>query len=177
MKDLAILWEIKNRNTLKSKANFLAKSGKLKKLHYGIYALDTKYDKFELAGKLKHPSYISLETVFRKEGMTFQYSEEITSMSNSTKSYEVDGTTYSYHKIKDIALFDRKGINFFDNRAVASKERAFLDMVYINKNYYFDNLEPISWTKCFELVRLYKNKQLAERLKNYKKIYEEEYAE
>lgn len=171
MKDLAILWGIKNRNTLKSKASFLARNGKLKKLHYGIYALDEKYDKFELAGKLHHPSYISTEIVFRREGMTFQYSEEITSISDVTKRYEVDGTSYSYRKIKDITLFDKKGIDFFDNWAIASEERAFLDMIYINKNYYFDNLSGISWTRCFELVGIYKNKNLIKRLKTYKKNY------
>jgi hypothetical protein len=177
MKNLATLWEIQNRNTLKSKANFLAKTGKLRRLRYGLYSLNENYEKFELAGKIKNPSYVSLETVFRREGIIFQYSEEVTSISNMTKNYEVNGNTYSYRKIKDVALLDRKGIIFFDNWAIASKERAFLDMLYINPKYYFDNLRSINWTRCFELVRLYKNKNLVKILGEYKKIYQETYVE
>ena len=55
-KDLAFLWKIKNKNTLKSKIYYLTKHNKIQKLHYGIYAINDKYNKYELAGKLKHPS-------------------------------------------------------------------------------------------------------------------------
>jgi len=177
MKTLAILWGIKNSNTLKSKANYLAKMGKLIKIRYGLYALDENYAKFELAGKLLSPSYVSLETVLGMEGVIFQYSEEVISISNTTRNYEIDGKAYRYRKMKDIILFEKAGINFFDNQAIASKERAFLDMIYLSKNYYFDNLRSIDWEKCRLLAKLYKNKNLVERLEEYNKIYKKHYVE
>ena len=35
-----------------------------------------------------------------------------------------------------------------DNCYRANKERAFMNMIYLNKNYYFDNLRTINWQKC-----------------------------
>jgi hypothetical protein len=54
---------------------------------------------------------------------------------------------------------------------VASTERAFLDMIYLFPNYYFDNLRSINWDKCDELVKIYNNKELVKRLAKYRKNY------
>ena len=169
-KDLAILWEISNKDTLKSKIYYLTKNKKIRKIHYGIYAADDKYNKYELAGKLKHPSYVSLETVLRQEGCIFQYSEEIACVSNLNKNYVCDGVRYSYRKIKDEILYNQTGIVFFNNYATASKERAFLDLIYLNKNYYFDNLDNIDWKECAKIGKIYNNKNLLKRLAEYKKL-------
>ena len=162
--DLAVLWQIKGTDTLKSKIYYLVKNNKLKRLHQGIFVLNEKFNKFELAGKLKNPSYISLETVLRQENVIFQYSSEITSVSNLNREYIIDDIKYTYRKIKDSILFNAKGLeqnNFF---TIATKERAFLDMLYLNKDYYFDNTDDIDWDKCKELVKIYDNKKLISRL-------------
>lgn len=44
------------------------------------------------------------------------------------------------------------GIQKKDNYYIASKERAFLDTIYLNQSYYFDNLSSIDWEKCFEMI-------------------------
>ena len=54
---------------------------------------------------------------------------------------------------------------------IASLERAFLDMIYLFPNYYFDNLAPLNWQKCHELADIYNNKQLFKRLNNYHKSF------
>jgi len=59
-----------------------------------------------------------------------------------------------------------------DKYWIAEPERAFLDIIYLNKNYYFDNLSQINWGKCFSLVEIYKNKALKKRLKDYFKDVE-----
>jgi len=46
-------------------------------------------------------------------------------------------------------------------------ERAFLDTLYLYKNYHFDNLSPINWKKVFEILPIYRNKALEKRVKNY----------
>ena len=168
--DLAILWKISNRDTLKSKIYYLARNKKIQKLHYGIYALNNEYSKYELAGKLKCPSYISLETVLRQSGCVFQYSEEITSVSSLNRNYICGGVRFSYRKIKDEVFYNKAGISFSDYYAIAGKERAFLDLIYLNKNYYFDNLGGIDWDECEKIAKIYNNKNLLKRLKEYKKL-------
>ena len=169
MSDLAILWNIKNQNSLKSKVYYLVDQGNIIRLHQGIFVLDNKYNKNELAGKLKSPSYVSLETILRKTGCIFQYSNEISSISNTNKEYIINNVKYSYRKIKDSVLFNMESIDCHQNYSVAIKERAFLDMIYLNKNYYFDNLENINWEKCEKIIKIYNNKILLKRLGSYKK--------
>lgn len=170
-KELAYLWQISNPDTLKSKVYFLVKNKKLIALHKGIYALDNNFNKFELAGKLKPPSYISGETVLYQESLIFQYSTDIASISNAAKTIKCQNTDYVYHKIKDEILFNQKGLKILDNYYQAEKERAFLDTIYLNKNYYFDNLSSLDWQKCFSLADIYKNKALKKRVKNYYNTY------
>ncbi len=43
-------------------------------------------------------------------------------------------------------------------------------MIYLFSDYYFDNLKPIDWEKCANLIKIYNNKQPKKRLTNYKKI-------
>ena len=52
---------------------------------------------------------------------------------------------------------------------IASKERAFLDMLYLYKEYHFDNLESINWEKVAEILPIYGgNKRMAAKLKKYR---------
>jgi len=169
--DLAILWSIENNNYLKSKIYYLVHNGDLRRLHHGIFSVNTNYNKYELAGKLNNPSYVSLETVLREKSLIFQYSDEIISVGNVNKEYVIDGIKYRYRKIKDEVLLNSEGMEGFDNYTVASKERAFLDMLYLNKDYYFDNLNSLDWGRCVELVKIYHNNNLIKRLKNYRKDY------
>ena len=48
---------------------------------------------------------------------------------------------------------------------IASKERAFLDIMYINKDYYFDNLIGIDWDKVFKILPIYNNKRMTKKIK------------
>jgi len=171
IRELAYLWKINNPTTLKSKVYLLVKNKKLIRLHKGIYAVINDYNKFELAGKLKSPSYISLETVLYKAGIIFQYSTNIISISNTTKTVECQGVDYIYHKVKDEILFNKSCLEISDTYYISTPERAFLDTIYLNGNYYFDNLVKINWEKCFSLVEIYKNNALKKRLKGYYKNY------
>lgn len=167
MTDLAVLWKINNTDTLKAKVYYLTQKKKIKRLHQGIFAVDKDYDKFELAGKLKNPSYISLETVLSKENVIFQYSSKITSVSNLSREYCINGDNYKYRKIKDSVLYNNLGLEVENGYTIASKERAFLDMLYFNKEYYFDNLSDMDWEKCKEIVKIYENNNLSNKLKKY----------
>jgi hypothetical protein len=57
-----------------------------------------------------------------------------------------------------------------NNYCLASKERAFLDTIYLNKNYHFDNLSTINWDLCFAILPIYENKAMVTRLNSYYKL-------
>ena len=62
------------------------------------------------------------------------------------------------------------GIEIGKQYSIASKERAFLDIVYLNKKYHFDNLEPINWDLAYEILPIYgKGKTMHERVDRYYK--------
>jgi len=54
-----------------------------------------------------------------------------------------------------------------DNYFEATKERAFLDALYLYKDYHFDNLEQLNKEKVMELAKIYNNKALIKRTKSY----------
>ena len=78
-----------------------------------------------------------------------------------------DNHHFSFKKIKQSVLTDKVGIEQRDYYFIADKERAFLDTIYLNKDYYFDHLDTINWDKCFDRIHLYENKKMERRLKKY----------
>lgn len=177
LKDLAILWSETNYDNLKSQANYYVKTGQLKKLRAGFYAKDSKYQHFELACKIYTPAYISLNTVLGIEGVNFQYQSSIFVLSYLNRELLVDGQSYQFRKIKSSVLSNPEAIINREGYSIASCERAVLDTLYLMPNFYFDNLDPINWDKCFDLLPIYQNNSLTRRLeKLYKRAKDEGYA-
>lgn len=170
-KDLSLIWQEKNADNLYSKINYYVKKGDLIRVSRGIFAKE-KYDPKELATSIYSPSYISFETVLREAGIIFQYYETIFVASKWTKNFKIDSHSFTLRKLKDSVLYNPEGITRNDNYSIATPERAFLDMLYLFPNYYFDNLKSLDWARCFELVKIYSNKQLEKRLIKYKKDVE-----
>jgi len=170
-KDLALIWDENNLEKLNSKTAYYVKQGALTRLTRGIFAKDKNFNPKELATSFYVPSYVSFETVLRAEGVIFQHYDTIFVAAPYPKTLTVGKYTFTFRKLKDIVLFNATGIINKDNYSVAALERAFLDMIYLFPNYYFDNLKPIDWEKCEEIVKIYNNKQLIKRLNKYKKTY------
>jgi len=168
-KDLVLLWGESDINFVKKKIHRYIKAGKMNAVRRGVYSKDKNYDKYELATKIYTPSYISLETVLGAAGVTFQLYGQIFVVSYQTKEIECDGQKYSYKKIKDTILTNQAGIELKENYGIASPERAFLDLAYLHKNYYFDNPSVLNWEKVFEILPIYGNNQRMIRL--VKKYY------
>ena len=152
------------RNTIKNKMIGYVKKGELINPRKGIYA-KPGYDEKELACLLYTPSYISLEYVLQRAGIIFQYSDEITSVGNLSRSVEIDGKVYKYRKIKSEILIDTAGIICEGNVNIASPERAVLDTLYLNSNYYFDNPTSLDKQKVYSLLPIYNSKTLEQRVK------------
>jgi hypothetical protein len=151
--------------SLKSKINYHVKNKKLKNPRRGIYSLP-EYSKEELACKLYTPNYISLEYVLQKQGVIFQYQEEISIVSYLSRRVTMDLNNYSYKKIKKDILLNTKGVILGNDVNVATKERAILDLLYLKKEYYFDNLNGLNKDLIRELLAtVYCNKTLSKRAK------------
>lgn len=170
IKDISLIWGETATDLLKKRVYRYVKSGKLHAVRKGIYAKDKNYDKFELATKIFTPSYISMETVLSKEGVIFQHYNQIFIASYLTREVMCNGQAYVFRKIKDSVLANPFGIEKKENYSIATRERAFLDMLYLYKDYYFDNLSSIDWDKCFEMLPMYENKEMTKRLHSYIKL-------
>ncbi|MCK5122710.1 MAG: hypothetical protein KAQ87_00965 [Candidatus Pacebacteria bacterium] len=166
-KEIALLWREKNKNNLKSKIFYYLKKGNLRRIRRGIFAKEERYDLKELAVSIYVPAYISFETVLREEGIIFQHHNAVFVASYLSRKIECQGNKLVYRKLKDEVLFNRNSIIDKKNYSIASKERAFLDTIYLFSDYYFDNLSNMNWEKCFQLAEIYDNKQMLKRLKKY----------
>ncbi|MDO8490116.1 MAG: hypothetical protein Q7S47_01725 [bacterium] len=167
-KDVVLLWGESDVNFVKKKINRYVKAGKLNAIRRGIYSKDKNYDKYELATKIYTPSYVGLETALGAAGVTFQLYGQIFAVSYATKGIECDGQKYSYKKIKDTILTNQAGIEVRENYSIASPERAFLDVLYLNKDYHFDNVSVLNWEKVFAILPIYGgNKRMAKMVNMY----------
>ena len=85
-------------------------------------------------------------------------------MGNLSRSVEIDGKVYRYRKIKGEILIDTTGISCEGNVNIASPERAFLDTLYLDSNYYFDNPSSLDKQKVRSLLPIYNSKTLELRV-------------
>jgi len=166
--DLALLWNTTKSSFIWKKVYRYTKSGKLFSLRRGIYAKDRNYDKFELAVRIYPPAYISFETVLAKAGVIFQYYSQIFVASYLSRKLTIDNQKYEFRKVKNSILTNPTGIEIKDNYYIASPERAFLDVLYLNKEYYFDNLSSLNWDNVKEILPIYGgNKRMELKVKKY----------
>lgn len=170
-KDVALLWGEREERKVSGRLNKYVGVGKLIRIRRGIYAKDENYDRFELANRIYTPSYISFETVLTRAGINFQYYGNIFAASYVTREIEADGQKISFLKVKDYVLTNTNGIEHKEGYSIATKERAFLDRIYISKDYHFDNLDALDWDKVFEILPVYRNKRMDEKVKKYFEYY------
>ena len=170
-KDAALLWGEEKEQTVTGRLIKYVKAGKLTRVRRGIYAKDKDYDRFELATRIYTPAYISFETVLTRAGINFQYYGNIFVATYLTREIEVDGQKISFVRMKDYVLSNTAGIEHKDGIAMATKERAFLDRIYISKDYHFDNLDALDWDKVFEISPIYNNKRMEKKVREYFEYY------
>lgn len=170
--EISLILKESSLDRLKSKINYFVKKGELMSLRKGLYAKVNGFEILEVANKIFTPSYISLETVLKKGGVTFQdYSKTIFVLSYQTRDIKIGEYTISFKKIKDNVLTNPIGVIEKDGYSIASLERAFLDRIYLSNNYYFDNLSPINWKKARAMLKIYNNSAMERRYKKYVKDF------
>jgi len=177
IKDIALIWGETNTANLLTKVKYYAKRGSLIRLTRGVFAKDKNYNPKELATSVYTPSYISFETVLREAGIIFQHHDSIFVAGPYPTTKKIGTQTITFRKLKDSVLYSALGVKNEKNYSIATPERAFLDTIYLSPKFYFDNLRSINWETCFELAKMYDNKQLIKRLENYQTQYQKNCAQ
>ena len=171
-KDVALLWRENDNSVVTDRLKKYVKSGKLFRAYRGLYAKDKKFNYFELATRIYTPSYVSFETVLTREGVNFQYYGNIFVASYVNREISVGEQKITFVRMKDYVLSNISGIEHKDGYAIATRERAFLDRVYVSKDYHFDNLAHLNWDKVFAILPIYHNKRLEKKINEYYKNYQ-----
>ncbi len=158
--DLALLWREPSAIAARVRLSYYVRTGKLYRIRRGLYAKDRGYDRLELATRVFTPAYVSFETVLAAEGLIFQYYDQITVATYLGRELVIDNQKYLFRRMGSSALLTPVGVDKRGQVAIASKERAFLDMLYFKADYYFDNLRSLDWTKIELILPIYGNKRL-----------------
>lgn len=172
-KEISLLFPQLSYKNLKNKVSYFVRVGKLKRIRKGVYAKDS-FNFLELANKIYTPSYISFETVLEKEGIVFQKYQTIFVASYLSRRIKVGEQEIFYRKIKNEILLNNSGVQEKNFYFMASKERAFLDAVFLYKDYHFDNLGPLNWDIIEEIKKIYSSRLLEKRVAQYYKIYKKD---
>ena len=163
--DIAMLSGETDMISLSKKMNYYVKKGRLGNPRKGVYT-KPGYQPEEMACAIFKPSYLSLEYVLQKAGVVFQYDSRFTSVSYLSRTVTVDGHVYIYRKIRNTMLLNTAGILTQENGiSMAVPERAFLDLCYLQKHCYLDNLKPLDSKRIEEMLAHYQSKAMTRRVK------------
>ena len=174
MRELLLMWGKADTDRLRSRVSYYVKKGYLYHLRRGLYAKSKDYNRLEVATKILTPSYVNFETVLLRTGVIFQYHEQIFVATYQTRTIVCDGHTYVFRKLKGPLLTNATGIEIRPHYSIATAERAFLDIVYLHKGYFFDNLSSLDWEKVYEILPIYENKRMEKQVDRYYKAYKED---
>ena len=159
--DLANIWGITNKHTLRVTLSRYVKAGMLKRIYRGLYAIKdlSEIDPRLIGVKAIHgPAYISCETILFDHGLINQFPMSISIISGSSKTFSIGGQDYRSMKLDPKYLFNDAGIKIENGVRTASPERALADAYYYNPWKYVDGVDKydfnlIDWKKYDEIIR------------------------
>lgn len=146
--DLANLWEITDRNTLRITLKRYVDNRLLYRIYRGFYSIHplSELDPLLLGTKALHQfCYVSMETVLWQEGFISQTPYAYTFISSVAKHFQIGSHRFKSRKLHDRYLFQPAGIIIKNKIRQALPERAIADMLYFNPFFHFDR--PVPWKK------------------------------
>lgn len=173
LEDVVLLWQEPSTQAVRVRLSYYVRRGKLYHIRKGLYAKDMNYSKLELATRIFTPSYVSFETILAQEGLIFQFHTQISVASYLTREIEVDGQVYSFRKVKMSVLTHSLGIENRNESSFASRERAFLDMLYLYGETQVDNPNGLDWNRIFDMLPIYQNQSMERRVRGAYKDQQE----
>ncbi len=163
--DFGFIFSELKQEYLKTKIKKLCDSKILTRLSKWLFYLTSKwYDNFEIPTKLYSPSYISFHSALYYHKMIFQlpYWISFAYKRNVEKTF---WNEYIYSKrIKESVLYNTTWIISSWNFSIASKERAFLDTLYIYPDIYIDNLSNLDREVVIKMSSIYQNKAFEKKV-------------
>lgn len=125
-----------NLSSAKVLCSRYAKKGMFIRLKNNFYVLDSVWetastkDFLKIANFLQVPSYVSFMTALSINGVTTQVQRNFFENASLKRSKEITtkGVVFNYYKLSEPYYFDFTKV---DGVFMASKEKAFLDMVYL----------------------------------------------
>jgi predicted transcriptional regulator of viral defense system len=148
--DLALLWDIKNKNTLYTTIKRYVQKGVLVPIYKGLYSTVplTQLDPLELGKSIIHRyTYLSMESVLAQAGIIAQTTYMVTFVSDLPKKVIVGSMSFLFRQLKAEYLNNPTGVTNQNGVFVATPERAVADMLYFNSKYHFDVPESIDFKK------------------------------
>lgn len=139
--DLAILWDISNKNTLYTTIKRYVQKGVLIPIYKGLYSTVPlpQLDPLELGRAIIHRyTYLSTESVLAQAGVISQATYMYTFVSNIPKKVSVGSMSFLYRQLKEEYLNNPAEVTNQNGIFIASTERAVADMLYFNPKYHFD---------------------------------------
>jgi predicted transcriptional regulator of viral defense system len=155
--DLAVLWNISNKNTLYTTISRYVQKGILFPIYKGLYSTVPLplLNPLELGKAIIHRyTYLSTESVLVQAGVIFQTTYAYTFISDLPKKVTVGSMSFLFRKLKQEYLNNPAGVLNQNGIFTATAERAVADMLYFNPRYHFDASESID----FEKVKLIQKK-------------------
>lgn len=156
-KDLSLLWDIRNKNTLYTTIKRYVQKGVLLRIQKGFYSKVSleQINPVKLGTAFLHSfCYLSTESILSQKGIISQSVPYITLISNQSRKFKIKDNFYISRQMKDGFLFNETGIKEKDGIYHASLERAVADMLYFSPKYHFDVPGLIDWTEVKKIQKI-----------------------
>lgn len=152
--DLRMLWRMRAHN---AKINIvrMMRKGLVRRLATGLYVLNDRYNRYELANRILSPSYVSFQAALFYAGINFQARDEIGSVALRDHCKKIGGGLYTYAAMKRSLFFNTEAIVTREGVAIALPERAVLDSFYFGYLPDIDDSSKLNKTLLSKLSVIY----------------------
>jgi predicted transcriptional regulator of viral defense system len=152
--DLRLVWRVNTLNA-KTSAVRMVEKGLIIRLAAGYYALNERYNRYELANRLVTPSYVSFQSALFYAGINFQARDEVGSVALRVHRKKAGETLYTYAAMKKELFFNSEGIVTREGAALACAERAVVDSFYFGYLPDIDDPDKLNKTYLAKLSKMY----------------------
>ncbi|MEA3453276.1 MAG: hypothetical protein U9Q96_03010 [Patescibacteria group bacterium] len=152
--DLALIWNIKNRNTLRITILRYVKNDTLIRIKKGLYSTVSlnEIDPYLLGvSYVKGFCYVSMQSVLAIHGLINQNIKVITLIGTRSQKFKIGEYAYISKKMKLDYLNNLEGIDLDGKYPIASPERAVADLLYFNSKFHFDSKSRIDWNRVKQI--------------------------
>ncbi|MFH1218824.1 MAG: hypothetical protein V1679_03210 [Candidatus Peregrinibacteria bacterium] len=153
--DLANLWKIDNKNTLRVTLKRYVQDELLHRIYRGFYSVVpiNELNPVLIGAKAIHEfCYLTMETVLYQEGFIGQNIDYYTFVSEKSLRFSIGKHNFISRQLKKDFLYNPEGVYLKNDVQIATPERAVCDLLYFNPKYHLDR--PIDWEKIKKMQKI-----------------------